>query len=156
MAGRVIYLVRHGHCEGAGTLLGQSDVPLTALGLQQAEALARELSAAGVERVVSSDLRRAVQTAEPIAERSRAPLSLDPRLREISYGSVDGSPWREGLEPAEPLEAFQRRVREAWQSILAGPARVAVVVAHLGVNAVILDDLGWRQHYGTAHRLELP
>ena len=153
MARRVAYLVRHGHCEGAGTLLGQSDVPLTAEGVAQADALAAELS--GVERVISSDLRRAVQTAEPIAKRAGVAVELDPRLREISYGAGDGRLWQEGIEPAETLEAFQARVRAAWRDICAGAARVTVVVAHRGVNAVILEDLSFEQDYGVGRKVEI-
>lgn len=147
MAGKVIYVVRHGHCEGAGTLLGHCDAGLTPQGLAQAEALAAQLGE--VERVVSSDLRRAVQTAERIAARAGVEVELEPRLREISYGVWDGQPWQEGVEPAESFEAFQSRVQAAWNQICAGTARVTVVVAHRGVNAVILGDLGLEQEYGT-------
>ncbi len=153
MARRVVYLVRHGHCEGAGTLLGHKDVPLTAQGRAQAEALAAELS--GVGRVVSSDLRRAVETAEPIARRAGVAVEPDARLREISYGAWDGRPWQEGVEPAETLEAFEARVRAAWRDICAGAARVTVVVAHRGVNAVILADWSWEQDYGVGRRVEI-
>ena len=154
MAGRVIYVVRHGQCEGAGTLLGHSDVDLTPEGIAQAEALAGRLR--GVERVVSSDLRRAAKTAERIALRAGVAVELDARLREISYGAWDGRPWQPGVEPAESFEAFQARVGEAWQEICAGTASVTVVVAHQGVNAVILGDLGVKQEYGTARRVEIP
>ena len=154
MAGRVIYVVRHGRCKGAGTLLGQSDVDLTAEGIAQAEELAGRLS--GVERVVSSDLRRAARTAERIAVRAGVVVELDARLREISYGAWDGRPWEPGVEPVESFEAFQARVGEAWQDICASTARVTVMVAHQGVNAVILGDLGVMQEYGTAVRMELP
>jgi broad specificity phosphatase PhoE len=150
----LIYVVRHGHCEGAGTLLGQCDVDLTPEGIFQAEALAGRLR--GVERVVSSDLRRAARTAERIALRVGVAIELDARLREISYGAWDGRPWQEGVTPAESFEEFQTRVGEAWQEICAGTAVVTVVVAHQGVNAVILGNLGLRQEYGTAIRVEIP
>jgi broad specificity phosphatase PhoE len=145
--------VRHGRCERAGTLLGQCDVDLTAEGVAQAEALAAELE--GVERVVSSDLRRAVRTAERIASRAGVPVELDARLREISYGPWDGQPWEDGVTPAESWEAFQVRVLAAWRDLQAGTARVTVVVAHQGVNAVLLGDLTLRQDYGTAKRVEI-
>lgn len=153
MAGRLIYLMRHGYPEGAGTLLGQSDTGLTAEGVAQAEALAAELT--GVERVVSSDLRRAVETAEPIATRAGVRVEMDARLREISYGAWDGRPWQEGVQPVESLAAFQSRVLEVWRDICASAARVTVVVAHRGVNAVILGDMGLEQDYGTARTVEV-
>ena len=156
MAGRVVYLVRHGHCEGAGTLLGHQDVPLTAEGRAQAEVLARELAGCGAERVVSSDLRRAAETAQVIAAAMALPVDLDPRLREISYGAWNGHPWQEGRAPAEPLADFQARVLAAWAAICAAPAAVTIVVAHRGVHAVILGDFGFEQPYGAAHRVEIP
>ena len=153
MAGRVVYLVRHGHCQKAGTLLGQADVGLTPDGVAQAEALAAEL--AGADRVVSSDLRRAVETAQRIAFRCGVPVELDARLREISYGEWDGRPWEPGVEPAESLEAFRARVESAWKEVCTGAARVTVLVAHAGVNAVILGDLGLRQEYGAVERVDI-
>ena len=154
MAGRLIYVVRHGHCEGAGTLLGQCDVGLTPEGIFQAAALAARLP--GVERVISSDLRRAVQTAERIAAHAGVTVELDARLREISYGAWDGRPWQEGVKPAESFEEFQTRVGQAWQEICAGTALVTVVMAHQGVNAVILGTMRLKQEYGTAIRVEIP
>jgi len=154
VAGRLIYVVRHGRSEGAGTLLGHCDAGLTPEGIAQATALAGRLR--GVERIVSSDLRRAVETAERIALRAGVVVELDARLREISYGAWDGRPWQDGVEPAESLEAFQARVAKAWQEICAATARVTVVVAHQGVNALILGDLGVTQEYGTARRVEIP
>jgi broad specificity phosphatase PhoE len=174
---RELCLVRHGHCEKSGTLLGQCDVPLTTEGLAQAQALAAELAACGADRLVSSDLQRALQTATALAARLDLPLETDPRLREISYGSWDGLTWTEieCLDPTgaprkladwtswtppggEPFDAFIARVRDARASLAASPARFTIVVAHRGVNAVLsgqpLDT--FQQQYGTALRVLLP
>ena len=174
---RELCLVRHGHCKRSGTLLGQFDAPLTAEGFVQAQALAAQLAGCGAERLVSSDLRRAVQTATVLAARLDLSLETEPRLREISYGPWDGLTWAEieRLDPTgasrkladwtswtppggEPFEAFLARVRGARVSLAAAPARLTVVVAHRGVNAVLsgqpLDT--FQQHYGTALRVSLP
>ena len=61
-----LYLVRHGQSTGnvGGTLMGQSDHPLTALGEAQARAVAARLAPFGPMPVHCSDLPRAVATAE--------------------------------------------------------------------------------------------
>ena len=64
-----LYLVRHGQSTGniGGTLMGQSDHPLTPLGEDQARAAAERLAPFGPMPVYSSDLPRARATAEHIA-----------------------------------------------------------------------------------------
>ena len=63
-----LYLVRHGQSTGniGGTLMGQSDHPLTPLGEDQARAAAERLAPFGPMPVYSSDLPRARATAEHI------------------------------------------------------------------------------------------
>jgi len=115
-----LYLVRHGQSTGniGGTLMGQSDHPLTPLGEAQARAAAARLAQAGPMPVFSSDLPRARTTAEYIvgawmaaggagASVDRpASLSLDPRLREISLGDYEGRPWQEFEADTALTEAF--------------------------------------------------
>jgi len=78
---------------------GQIDAPLSALGLRQADALAERLAQRMTGRrfdaLVSSDLSRARQTAERIAERLGQPVILDADLREISMGAWEGRSYRE-------------------------------------------------------------
>jgi len=95
--GRELWLVRHGETEASRgrKLAGWSDVPLTERGQEQAAALRSLLAGERFDGVWSSDLRRAVTTArlawgEP---------HQDERLREMSFGSLEGRPW-ESLEPS--------------------------------------------------------
>src|SRR6187397_119767 len=97
-----IFLVRHGETEWnrARRYQGWSDSPLTPLGVAQAEAIGRRLSAvpeAAAADIVASPIGRARRTAEIIAEclGHNPPLRLDDRLREISLGSWDGRDRRE-------------------------------------------------------------
>lgn len=87
-----ITLIRHGETDWNRELRfqGQIDVPLNAIGLEQANRLATRLASQPFDAVVSSDLRRAAQTAEVIARKRSATVNLDPRLREQSFGIVDG------------------------------------------------------------------
>jgi broad specificity phosphatase PhoE len=141
-----LYLVRHGQSTGniGGTLMGQSDHPLTALGEQQARAAAARLAPLGPMPVYASDLPRARATAECIAasweaaDTDGAPrVILDRRLREISLGDYEGRPWQEfeadtalteafatdpygtALPNGESLEHLEARVHAAVLDILA-------------------------------------
>ena len=155
---RRVYLIRHGLCEPSGVLLGQFDAPLSAEGEKQVEALARQFEDSGIERVLSSSLKRALRTADVIAKHLGVEVATDARLNEISYGTWDGLRWEE-IERSDPetarrkledwwnvtplggesVESFYRRVERAWHSLADHPAGVTAVVAHRGVNAVLLD-----------------
>jgi broad specificity phosphatase PhoE len=170
-----LYLVRHGQSTGniGGTLMGQSDHPLTPLGEQQARAAAARLAAFGPMPVYSSDLPRARATAEHIvaeweaAEAADAQqLILDPRLREISLGDYEGRPWQEfeadvalteaftadpyrtALPNGESLEHLEARVHAAVLDILE-PFGVDETGAYCG-SAVSQGDASATDRNGTA------
>jgi len=88
-----LYLVRHGQSQWniERRIQGQTpDIELTDLGREQAAAVAADLRATGARHVISSDLVRARQTAEPIATALGVPLEVDPDLREQAMGEVEG------------------------------------------------------------------
>jgi broad specificity phosphatase PhoE len=86
-AGR-LYLVRHGRTAGNGVrYVGWADEPLDEVGREQARALADELAAERVDVVYSSPLRRALDTARPLAERHHVPLRVREELKEVHYGA---------------------------------------------------------------------
>jgi len=90
-AAKVIVL-RHGLTDWnhSGRFQGQADVPLNALGLEQAEVAAAALVGAGITRIVSSDLDRASTTAVIIGGRLGLPVELDARLQEVNVGTWSG------------------------------------------------------------------
>jgi ribonuclease H / adenosylcobalamin/alpha-ribazole phosphatase len=101
----VTLLLRHGQ-----TLMsvqkryaGRSDVPLTDLGVQQAVAAAKRLAPAGLDVIVTSPLRRAVQTAEEVAAATGVPVVTDAGFRETDFGTWEGLTFSEVRErwPAE-------------------------------------------------------
>jgi probable phosphoglycerate mutase len=101
---RRVFLVRHGESEWnlADLVQGQSaNAPgLTQTGVEQASLAAKILADTQAELVLSSDLRRATQTAGLIATRLSVPLRLDPRLRERALGTAEGRS-SVALDPSE-------------------------------------------------------
>jgi alpha-ribazole phosphatase len=93
----VIAFVRHGETppNRAGLLLGRSDAALTDRGRAQAERLAEVVAGLGVERVLTSPLRRACDTAAPIAAACSRTVEVDERLIEIDYGEWEAQPFAE-------------------------------------------------------------
>lgn len=97
-----LLLVRHGETAlNRARVLQPPDTPLSGRGLAQADALAAHLAASRPAALISSDLPRAVQTAQAVARACGLPLETDPRLRERDFGDWRGRPY-EGL-PADPL-----------------------------------------------------
>lgn len=88
-----LYFVRHGEST-ANVLRTFSNSgwthPLTEKGIEQAQAASRALAGVLVDRVYSSPVMRAVQTAEILAESLRAPLEIAEALREWSVGIYEG------------------------------------------------------------------
>jgi len=92
-----VLLVRHGETlwNTEGRIQGHLDSPLSSAGVAQAEVLARRLAAERPDGLYTSDLGRALQTAEPIACATGLVPQVDPKLRERSYGRFEGRIWSE-------------------------------------------------------------
>ncbi len=169
----MIILVRHGQTEinASGQFQGRIDRPLSELGTRQAAALATALADCGAVRVWSSPLRRAVETATPIAAALGLSVEIDARLVELDYGAWEGRPlaevsadewaqWRADADFAPPggesLRAVRARI-DAWlrdMLIADGPV---VAVSHMSpikaaiCSALDTDDRAtWRMHLDLA------
>jgi broad specificity phosphatase PhoE len=89
-----LWLVRHGETNWnkLGWVQGQTDGSrLTRNGRRQIRRVAALLEHQGIECVYSSDLHRALETAEIVAERLGCEIRIDPQLRERSFGSAEGA-----------------------------------------------------------------
>jgi probable phosphoglycerate mutase len=98
-------LIRHGATEWnrLGKLQGQMDTKLTDEGRGQARLLGRRLDKEDWDFIVCSDLERASETARIISAESGIPLSgCDPRLRERTFGLLEGTTLDERLERYGP------------------------------------------------------
>src|SRR5918912_1957565 len=92
-----ILLVRHGQSQGNAERRfgGHSPTPLSELGFRQAEATARALAVENVTAIYSSDLLRAVQTAEPLARAAGLRVEETDAFRERSVGLMEGLTFEE-------------------------------------------------------------
>lgn len=124
----ILYLVRHGETEwhAENRYAGISDVALTPLGMEQGKLLADWAVSADLDLIVSSDLSRAVKTAEPSIQRTKLPHKIDSRFREVNFGAG------EGLTSAEMDLEFP----EARAAFISAPAENALPNGERGVDAV--------------------
>ncbi len=133
-----ILLARHGETDWNRELRfqGHADRSLNDTGRLQAQELAERLREEPIAAVYASDLRRASETAEIVAEALGLPMATDPRLREIDVGSwqgrtraeLDGAVW-----DGESYDRHRLRVVAALHRIAeAHPDGCVLVVAHGG------------------------
>jgi len=159
-----IYVARHGETgwNRAGRYQGRRESDLTELGSAQAVALAGRLAeeAPAVTRIVSSPLRRCVETARPLADRLGLAVESDERLIEIAHGTWEGR-LRAEIErnDAETMRKWRQdpshvafvdgetlsQVRERWRAFaseLRGEGTIAVFTHDVVVRLAILDANG--------------
>ena len=87
-----LYLIRHGQSAGnaEGRFGGHGPTPLSELGQKQAEMTANVLAKEGINAIYSSDLLRAVQTAEPLAKLLNIEINTSSAFRERHVGVLEG------------------------------------------------------------------
>ncbi|HET6303865.1 MAG TPA: histidine phosphatase family protein [Myxococcota bacterium] len=139
-----VFLARHGETElNARRVLQPPATPLSERGLDQARRLAARLAGEGIARIVSSDLERALMTADEVQRTTGAPLELEPLLQERNFGDLRGRAYAElGFDPfardyhppaGESWEEFEARADLAWrrvQEIAARSGGPLAVVSH--------------------------
>jgi probable phosphoglycerate mutase len=160
-----LIVVRHGetHANLYGRWQGHSDSPLTKAGIAQAEAVAQRLKGCRFSRLYSSDLGRALQTAQIIADRTGHEIILDERLRERHLGVFQGLT-RAEMEATYPEEWHLYRTAGPDYAIPGGesapqrfersttclreiathhPGETVVIITHGGVlNGLLRHTLG--------------
>ena len=152
----MILLVRHGETpSNAARVVQTPDTPLSPRGARQAERLAARLASLSVTRILTSDLARAIETAERVQATTRAELAIDPLLQERNFGDVRGTPYAKlavdlfapDFAPpgGERWEEFHRRVDAAWARVravaAATPGNLAVVTHGLVCYSLALRHL---------------
>ncbi|MCR4440886.1 MAG: histidine phosphatase family protein [Peptococcaceae bacterium] len=162
MTARII-LIRHGLTLWNYELRyqGHTDTRLNSEGVRQARALRERIRNEKLVAVFSSDLRRAVETAQIIASSHRLEVKTSPLLREINFGVWEGLTyqdierdypeqlriWKEAphllkVERAETFVELKERALKGLQEILAVyPSGNIAVVTHGGTIAAMLCGL---------------
>ena len=152
----ILYCVRHGEsCYNAeGRIQGQSNTPLSPLGQQQAQAVTEALRSLAIDAINCSPLRRARETAQPLADALQLEVRVDPRLMEIHVGIFqdllhaeiaevypqETARWRSSeadyrIPQGESRRDLMLRAGAAFEAIHAAGHPRAVVVSHGGTFA---------------------
>ena len=157
-----VVLWRHGQTDWnlANRFQGHSDIPLNETGIDQARKAAPLLFGLRPSKIISSDLIRAKQTAQELANISRLPIHIDPGLRETNGGKWEGRTgaenraddyekfvnWLDGND--EPAGDFGERRSEialravtAIESALEKEIETLVVVTHGGTARIIIGKM---------------
>jgi probable phosphoglycerate mutase len=164
-----LIVVRHGetHWNLAARIQGHSDSALTAAGEAQAAAIARRLAGEKFDRLIASDLGRALQTAQAIAARTGHEITVDSRLRERNFGVAEGLTYGEidvqypdvfsrvretdpnyVIPGGESRQQLYERVRNVFESLAREASGGCIaVVCHGGVLASL---------YRHVHGIPLP
>jgi probable phosphoglycerate mutase len=139
---RRLVMLRHGQTEyNAGSRMqGQLDTDLTDLGREQAAAAAEVLAKRQPVLIVSSDLRRALDTAIALGERSGLPVLVDERLRETHLGDWQGLTHLE-VDAAAPGARLAWRDNARWAPH-GGESRVDVAARSKPLVAELIAQQG--------------
>lgn len=142
---RLFYFVRHGESElnARQLIAGSLDTELTELGRSQALKAADALAKEPITAIYSSSMRRARDTAAPIAQRLKLPVTVIAELDERNWGALEGKPRgarMPGVAPegADAREDFVRRVLAGFARI---DSAVPLIVGHSGVYRVLCRTL---------------
>ena len=141
---RRLVMLRHGQTEfNAGNRMqGQLDTELSDLGRDQAVAVAEVLAKRQPLLIVSSDLRRALDTAVSLGERSGLPVDVDARLRETHLGEWQGMTHIE-VDAAAPGARIAWRNDATWAPH-GGESRVDVAARGMPlVRELVADQTEW-------------
>jgi len=107
-----VIAIRHGETNwnASGRVQGFLDVDLNERGLRQARRLAWGMARESLDAIYSSDLRRTLSTASPLARRLKLPIRTEPRLREWNMGVFESLTIAETLTHSrEGHEAYRAR-----------------------------------------------
>jgi broad specificity phosphatase PhoE len=153
----LFHLVRHGSYALLGHALGgRADHPLSAQGYDEAERIADWLAARRPDGVLSSPVRRAIQTADAIGQRVGLPVHIDPAFAEVYFGDWTGRRFEDlrhdpawqawngfrstaGVPSGETMLAVQARAVAGLQHCAADHDNAeVVVVSHADVIKAVL------------------
>ncbi|HEY6806602.1 MAG TPA: histidine phosphatase family protein [Pyrinomonadaceae bacterium] len=115
-----LLLIRHGQSQGNAERRfgGHTATPLSPLGHTQAQAAADALATKSITAIYSSDLKRAIQTAEPLAQLTGLPIQTTVAFRERSVGVMEGLTFEDAAE--KHPEQYAALLRRDFEHVLEG------------------------------------
>ncbi len=166
-----LYIMRHGETEWnvLRKLQGIADIPLNEKGRKLARVTGQALRDVAFDRVITSPLQRAKETAKLVIGDRDLPWEEDPRIQEICFGAMEGmqlsgedhpqlrenlrcffeDPWKfQAPEQGEDLAAVCRRTREFWQDITGNPRyrEETILISSHGCASRALMQNVYRDH----------
>lgn len=115
-----VLLIRHGQSRGNAERRfgGHTATPLSTRGRNQAEATARTLKSESVTAIYSSDLARAMETAQPLAKMIGLPVNGTSAFRERSVGVMEGLTFEDAAQ--QHPEQYAALLRRDFEHVLEG------------------------------------
>lgn len=158
-----IYLIRHGETElnKLGVLLGHTDNELNELGIKQAKSLSIAFKEIELDVIISSPLKRALETANSIAKEKNLGIIIAEDLKEINFGIWEGKSYKQIIRSSpkewekrgenwidfspvngEMFNSFYSRVSNAIKDISKSyKGQKIAIITHDGVMKVIITRL---------------
>lgn len=139
-----IVIFRHGQTDWnlAGRLQGSTDTELNTTGMAQAQALAERLLGFHFDVIVSSDLKRAFNTAQTVVSGRGIEVQIDRRLRELGLGQAEGKTYEEieslygsmtNIPERESAESLVARVNQVIEELWEKQHSRVAISSHGGV-----------------------
>ena len=166
-----LYVVRHGETawNKEGRVQGITDIPLTEKGISDALKLRDLVKSLNIDVVISSPLKRAIETAKLITD-NKLPINTDDRIKERDWGLNEGANINEvdridcwdvilntKVQNIESIQDFMYRVSEFIEDIkVRFKDKNVLVVTHSAVSRVIHYMLGKIPEDGNLSKISIP
>lgn len=146
-----LYIIRHGETKWniEEIFRGRNDIPLNEVGLKQAQLLAEYFKDKKIDRIFSSPLLRAIQTAQPLSITTKNSVEVIEEFTDINFGIWEGltlkeveknfpddfsiwvnSPEKLKVRDGETLEAVRNRIARGIDKILSDENECVAIVTH--------------------------
>jgi broad specificity phosphatase PhoE len=173
-----IYLVRHGETQwNKGEIFrGTKDIPLNEIGIKQAQSVGNYFSQRPVNRIISSPLARAAQTAESISMTTGIKIETMKEFTDMNFGIWEGlklreveqrfpadlnrwktSPEKLQIEGGETLDMVRDRISSGLANILYGTEDTIIIISHRVICKMLVlhalrigNDHFWDMRYDPA------
>jgi len=154
-----IYIIRHGETQWnrEEVFRGTKDVPLNETGKKQAERVGLYFSHMPVDRIISSPLSRALQTAEAVSKTTNATVDTMEEFTDVNFGIWEGltlseveerfpldfslwkaSPDKLRIENGETLAMVRDRIRTGLANIACGREDTIIIVTHRVICKILV------------------